>query len=550
MLTQAADLLVQVRTLNDLAYCPRRFGLERLEGQWADSPDTERGRDVHRRVDGGPAGTLPDPGDDPERPRVARSVDIGDPELGLVGVIDLVESGGGEAVPVEYKQGEVAPLPEGAWEPERVQVCAQGLLLRANGYRSDHGVIYFAASRRRVEVPFSEDLVARTLALLAEARRLLATRETPSPLVDSPKCPRCSLVGLCLPDETNLMLGLGDDVRPIVPARDDAIPLYVQTRGASVGRTQDEIVVRDRKDEVGRARIEETSQVVILGAASISTPLLATLAERGIPVALHSFGGWYYGSFVPAGGFGAALRAHQHRVAASPRRSLRLGRAFVHGKLRNQRVMLRRNGRDVPADALGRLAGLAREATRADSMDVLLGIEGMGARIYFEHFPRMIRADLPFQMDGRNRRPPRDPVNSLLSFAYACLVREITHLLIRVGLEPHVGFMHAIRPGKPALALDLMEEFRPLVADSAVLSAVNNGVVGAGDFDVRATGVSIKDGARSQFIRVLERRLDEMTTHPVFGTRLSMRRVIEVQARLLARHLAGELPRYVPYRTR
>jgi CRISPR-associated endonuclease Cas1/CRISPR-associated protein Cas4 len=542
--------LVPVRSLNDLAYCPRRYGLERIEGQWADSGDTEQGRNVHRRVDESSGVGLAPPEGDPERPRVARSLKLDDPGLGIVGVLDLVEVEGGEAVPIDYKKGSVPPVPEGAWEPERIQVCAQGLLLRAHGYRCNRGMLYFAESRRRVEVPFTEDLVTRTEALIVEARRLAESGEMPPPLVASPKCPRCSLVAICLPDETNQLLGRGEEVRPIVPCRDDAVPLYVQAWGASVGQDHEEIVVREKGVVKGRVRIEDTSQLVILGAASLSTPLLHTLAARNVPVALHSHGGWYCGSFVPAGGFGAALRACQHRIAASPRRSLKIARLFVYTKIRNQRLLLRRNARQLPRGVLRDLKDLAEQALKADSRDALFGIEGMAARAYFEQFNRMIKSDLPFRMDGRNRRPPLDPVNALLSFAYACLARELTHLLLRVGLEPHVGFMHGTRPGRPALALDLMEEFRPIVADSAVLTAINNGIVKEGDFLVRNTGVTMKDAPKRKFIQVIERRFDELATHPVFATRLSMRRIMEVQARLLARHLAGELPRYLPYRPR
>ena len=541
--------LVPARSLNDLAYCPRRFALERMEGQWADSADTEDGRNVHRRVDRPTREGLP-PAEDIDRPKVVRSVDLGDPTLGIIAKIDLVEAADGEVVPVEYKRGDAPDVLEGAWEPERVQVCAQVLLLRAHGYRCEHGVLYFAGSRTRVEVKITEELIARTLALVRQAQDMAEGGATPPPLVDSPKCPRCSLVGLCLPDETNALMGLTAEVRPIVPARDDALPLYVQTPGSSIGKTGDEIVVRTKDGEMGRARFVDTSQIVVLGAASLSTGLLAELAERGIPVGLHSSGGWYYGSFVPAGGFGAALRVAQHRVAGAPEGALRIAKRFVLGKLRNQRVLLRRNGVGVPAEALVRLAGLAADVPAAVTVEQLLGIEGMGARIYFEHFPLMLRKDLPFSMDGRNRRPPRDPVNALLSFAYACLTREVTHLLHRVGLDPHVGFMHVIRPGRPALALDLIEEFRPIIADSAVLTALNTGTVQADDFLIRSTGVSLKDGGRRRFIQVFERRLDELASHPTFKTRWSMRRTIEVQARLLARHLVGELPTYEPYRVR
>lgn len=544
------DDLVPARTLNDLAYCPRRFGIERMEGQWADSVDTEQGRNVHRRVDRPTREGLPEPDEDLDRPKVVRSLDLGDPALGIIAKIDLVEAEAGEVVPVEYKTGNAPNVPEGAWEPERVQVCAQVLLLRAHGYRCERAVLYFAGSRTRVDVQITDTLIATTHALVRQARSIAEGGMTPPPLVDSPKCPRCSLVSLCLPDETNAILGLSAEIRPIVPARDDSLPLYVQTPGASIGKTGDEIVVRVKDTEIGRARFFDTSQIVVLGAASLSTPLLAELAERGIPIGLHSSGGWYYGSFIPAGGFAAALRVAQHRTADSPAGSLAIAKRFVLGKLRNQRVLLRRNGRDVPRDALIRIAGFAADVHHATSTEQLLGIEGMGARIYFENFSLMLRKDLPFSMDGRNRRPPRDPVNALLSFAYACLTREVTHLLYRVGLDPHVGFMHAIRPGRPALALDLIEEFRPVIADSAVLTALNTATIQADDFLVRTTGVSLKDAGRRRFIQVFERRLDELATHPTFQTRWSMRRMIEVQARLLARHLAGEIPTYDPYRVR
>ena len=155
-----------------------------------------------------------------------------------------------------------------------------------------------------------------------------------------------------------------------------------------------------------------------------------------------------------------------------------------------------------------------------------------------------------FQLEGRNRRPPRDPVNALLSFAYAILLREVQVALTTVGLDAWVGFLHRPRPGKPALALDLMEEFRPLIADSAVINAINNEVVTESDFVIHPTGVALTDTGRRSFIRVLERRFDEEINHPVFDTRLSYRRILEVQARLLAKALTGELATYPTFQVR
>jgi len=537
--------------LNEVAYCPRLFALEWLNREWADSADTVEGRTVHRRVDAETRAGLPEP-DDADAPRVVRSVLLGDATLGIVARIDLVEAEGGVVVPVDYKKGAAPDVPEGAWEPERVQVCAQGLLLRAHGYSCDHGILWFAESRRRVEVCFDDALVARTLELRDVARAIATDGRLPPPLRDSPKCERCSLVGICLPDEHYALQEEGATVRPLYPARDDGMPLYARLQGGSLTKDGDEIVVRDRGKEVGRARIAETSRVAVLGNVTVTTPLLRELAWRDIPVAFHSHGGWFYGSFGPANGRNVMTRIAQHRAAADPARALAVARRFVHAKILNSRVLLRRNGEDVPDNTLLRLQELAADAARAESLETLLGIEGVSARFYFEQFSRMVKTGLraAFAMDGRNRRPPRDPVNALLSFAYACLVRELTVIVGQIGFDPYVGYLHQPRYGRPALSLDLMEEFRPIIADSVVINAINNEVVQLDDFIVRPTGVSLGDAARTRFVGVYERRMDELATHPTFGTRMSYRRILEVQARLLGKVLLGELPEYPEYRVR
>lgn len=548
-------LLLPARMLNEVAYCPRLFVLEWVHGEWADSADTVEGRAVHRRVDKPSRAGLPppeEPAADDGRPVPVRSVLLSDEALRLIARIDLVEADGSRVVPIDYKKGSPPDVPEGAWEPERVQVCAQALLLRAHGYTCTEGALWFAAARRRVVVPIEEPLITRTLALRDRALELARVGDLPPPLVDSPKCNGCSLVGICLPDEVNLLAGRGAEVRPLVAARDDGLPLYVRLQGGSVGKDHEEIVVREKGQESGRARIAETSRVAILGNASVSTPLLHALADADIPVAIHSYGGWFRGVFHAASGHNVYGRIAQHRVASDSSSALSIARSFVRSKIHNQRVYLRRNAEELPDEVLVRLKELGDDVERAGDTAVLMGVEGIAARFYFESFPRMIKGSLRerFRFDGRNRRPPRDPVNALLSFAYACLVRECTIVAHQVGLDPYVGFLHQPRPGRPALALDLMEEMRPVIADSAVLNALNNEVVGPDDFLVHPTGVALRDGARNRFITVFERRMDELATHPVFGTRLSYRRILELQARLLVRVLTGELPKYPEYRVR
>ena len=188
-------------------------------------------------------------------------------------------------------------------------------------------------------------------------------------------------------------------------------------------------------------------------------------------------------------------------------------------------------------------------------MDELLGIEGSAARIYFEHFGGMLKVEgegerLAFDFQQRNRRPPRDPVNALLSFAYSLLTKDLTIVCHSIGFDPFIGFYHQPRFGRPALALDLMEGFRPLVADSAVLSAVNTRMVTAGDFIRVGDAVALTPAGRKGFIRAYEQRIDTLVTHPLFGYRVSYRRVLEIQARPLARLVTGELTSYPGFETR
>lgn len=226
--------LIPARMLNAFAYCPRLFHLEWVQGEFARNEDTLAGAIVHRRVDQ-ESGELPAPAElSPDDRITARSVLLSSTELGIVARLDLLEGADGTVQPVDYKKG--APGPEGPREPELVQLCAQGLLLQASGYRCKTGVLYFATTKQRVVVTFDAELVGRTRQLLADA--LDASRRTvpPPPLVDSPKCPRCSLVGICLPDEVNFLRGMPlGEVRRLVPGRDEAGPVYVVEQGASVG---------------------------------------------------------------------------------------------------------------------------------------------------------------------------------------------------------------------------------------------------------------------------------------------------------------------------
>lgn len=551
--------LVPARMLNEHTYCPRLAYLEWVQGDFAENADTIDGQFQHRNVNV-ETGSLPDPDKPVEERLHARSVMLSAPTIGLIARMDLIEADGKKVTPVDYKRGRAPDTAEQAWEPERVQLCAQALILEENGYEVERGILYFVISKQRVEVPIDAELRARTLELLAELRASSEQPQAPPPLVDSPKCPRCSLVGICLPDETNLLRGLEDSarVRRLVPARDDALPLYVQSAGAKIGRSGAELVVETRDKEKHTVRITDTSHVVLFGAVQISTQAVQDLCDRNIPVVYLSSGGWFFGMTRGMDHKNVDLRRQQFAAAASTERSLQIARRLVGVKIRNSRTIIRRNASDPPTRTLQRLKELITTAEEATSLESLLGIEGTAARMYFEAYGEMLRPPkeegdptaMTFDFDGRNRRPPRDPVNSLLSLGYAMLAKDLTIALQAVGFDPYLGFYHQPRYGRPALALDVMEEFRPLIVDSVVLSAINTGAVKLPDFIRRGGAVTLTQAGRGKFIRAYERRMDEEITHPIFGYRISYRRTLEVQIRLLARFLTGEIDEYPPFATR
>ncbi len=546
--------LIPVRMVNEFVYCPRLAWLEWVAGEWADSSDTVDGRFRHRRIDR-PGGELPAA---PEEHAAihARSVTLGSEALGIVGKLDLVEGEGARVTPVDYKRGKRPHVEGGAWQPERVQLCAQGLLLREHGYEAGGGVLYFAASRERVPVDFDDALVADTHAAIAGLRVLAQAEAPPEPLADSPKCPRCSLVGICQPDEIAFLRRQEGTVRPLYVADSHALPLHVQAPRAWLRKEGECIVVEAEKEKIAEARLADVSQVVVYGGAGMTTPLLHELMSRSIPVTWLSYGGWLMGHTVSAGHHNVDVRTDQYRASFDAGKCLALARGLVAAKIRNCRTLARRNwrgeGAEAPAELLIALKEDAHHAERAASLETLLGIEGSAAARYFEHFGSLLKADDlgAFVFSERNRRPPRDPVNALLSFAYSMLSREWLTVLSAVGLDAYRGFYHQPRFARPALALDLMEPFRPLVADSAVIMAINNGEVGAKDFVHAAGGCALTDRGRRSFIAAFERRMSAEVTHPLFGYTVSYRRLLEVQARLLIRWLAGEISDYPNFITR
>lgn len=555
--------------LNEFVYCPRLFHLMHVEGRWEDNTFTLEGKEAHRRVDRRDQ-LLPDPRRTPERddgdepPAIARSVSLGSTLLGITAKLDLVETTGQTAIPVDTKRGQVPRNPERSWEPERVQLMAQALLLREHGYECTEGVLYFAGSRTRVPIPFTEELEQSTRQYIEQAVAASQSQLLPPPLEDSPKCNGCSLSGICLPDETLAIRShrepandgaepVAEAVRRLYPPRETALPLYVQEQGARVGKRGERLIITKGDTELATARLKDVSHLVLMGNIGISAQTTHLLCEEAVPIVHVSRGHWFYGVTQGITLRNAFDRAAQYQAAGDPERVLSFAKAVVLGKGANQRTLLGRNTRPRPDDVLREMSMLIRKVEGATQVEELLGWEGGIAARYFARFGEMLKPrdfDASWDFGARNRRPPRDPVNALLSFGYALLAKECTVALLAEGLDPWWGLYHQPRHGRPALALDLMEEFRPLVVDSAVITAVNTGMVTQASFERTAAACMLNAQGRKDFIRAYEGRLEQLVTHPLFDYRCSWRTVIRVQARLLSRWLRGDVPAYQAIRTR
>jgi CRISPR-associated protein Cas1 len=337
--------------------------------------------------------------------------------------------------------------------------------------------------------------------------------------------------------------------------------LYVTLPQAYLRLENDAVRVDLEREEKLRVPLHHLGTVVCMGSTLVSTALIHRLADDGKALVFLDDNGRFKARLEGPVSGNILLRQAQHRAAADATFTLRVACAVVAGKLRNSRYVLMRGARDASAPederALGRAAdaianALARAQTAPD-LDALRGIEGESARAYFEAFPHLVRADAraAFAPRGRSRRPPRDRMNALLSFLYAMLMNDCRSAVEVAGLDPQLGFLHAVRPGRAGLALDLMEEFRSIVADRLALTLVNRGQIKEGDFVIREGGaVNLESEARKLVVTAYQERKRDEVSHPLLAERLSLGIVPMVQARLLARTVRGETEGYVPYLAR
>jgi CRISP-associated protein Cas1 len=517
------------------AFCPRRAWLEAM-GETTDTHQVAVGTSAHAASDDPTA----------SRTRRLRAVEVASEGLGVVGRCDLVEvDDAGRAVVVEYKATPVRRRAE-VTEPMAVQLALQAEALREGGFDVAGAAVYFTEHQTQVPVPIGPAEVELARRHVRGTAEVLASGSAPEPLEDDPRCTRCSHAGVCLPDER----ALGEVQRRVLVADPDSQVLHLATPGARASIRAGRLRVEKKHELLASVPVERVLAVVAHGNVDISSGLVRELLWRRTPIVWCSgtgrVVGWATSGRTPNGG----PRVRQH--VASDTGHLGLAREFVAAKIGNQATLLRRHGSSVPT--VTALRGLQRQVGAASSLVDLFGIEGDAAARYFAQFETMlvarVREDQGLRFDTRTRRPARDPINAALNLCYGLLLADVIRAVVTCGLDPHAGFLHTSGRNKPALALDLCEEFRAPVADSVVIGAFNNGEVGASDFSMVTGSCRLRDAARSALISAYERRVMTQFKHPLFGYQVTWRRAMEIQARLVLGVVDGTQSSYKGIATR
>jgi len=509
-------------------FCPRRAWLE-VHGERTDTAQMAHGVAAHEQAHD----------EATSRRRRLHAVELCSQTLGIVGRCDTVEvDDDGSLTLVEHK---ATPVRRSArvTDAQRVQLALQALCLREAGHRVRAAEVYFSTLRRRVAVELDSELSDLAHSHVTATRSVLSSLTPPPPLEDDPRCGWCSHVGICLPDEH----------RQRVPARRIGVAdptgqvLHLSSPGARASLSRGQIKIRAAGQEQVEVPIGHVSGLIAHSNVDLSSALVRELLDRGVTIVWCTWSGRVVGWATGADGPNGDARALQHRLSEPV--CLRAARAMIAAKIRNQAALLRRH----LSPQREALRSLARQALAAPDASSLLGLEGRAAAIYFPALSDALNPDWA-RIERRSAHPAHDPVNAALNVAYSLLLADVLRAVVACGLDPHGGVLHSPIRNKPALALDLMEELRAPVADSAVLWAINNGEVRARDFRRDLDAFRMTPRGRRALIAAYERRATAELRHPHFGYRVTWRRAMEVQARLLLALVVGEAPSYRPIELR
>ncbi len=572
---------LSVHSLHALAYCERLFFLEEVERLRVADERVYAGRTLHVEI---------------ERDETDEVFNLSfeSETYGLIGKVDCIRKRDGEVIPYEHKRGRAARSVDKkaeTWASDRLQIIAYCLLVEENlGKTILEGRVRYHADNATVRVPIDDRARADFTTHLNRAKKLQTSIERPPVAANERLCVKCSLAPVCLPEEARLAERLvrtagasglvesePDDVSAIeettltnvrvsafesaipnpqsqilqlFPAIDDRQILHVLTNGAKVGRKGDQLEIWSPDTEEKQVYpVQEIGQVVIHGFAQITTQALRLCAERNLGVHWVGYGGRYMGAWTSGQG-SVQRRIRQYKALTDTDFCLALAKRLVEAKVKMQLGFLLRASRETGREiedvqtSISNIRKLLSPLHRSESVDSLRGFEGMVGASYFKALPHLVSEEAGDLMkpDGRNRRPPKDRCNALLSYGYALLLKDITNAILVVGLDPCLGFYHTPRSQAHPLALDLMEIFRVTLVDLPVIGSINRRQWDeTEDFQIAGKQVWLSESGRKKFIQIYERRKADQWKHPVIGYSLSYSRHLELEVRLLEKEWTDKL---------
>ncbi|UFP95950.1 type I-MYXAN CRISPR-associated endonuclease Cas4/Cas1 [Gloeobacter morelensis] len=541
---------IRVSSLHALSYCPRLYYFEEVEGLRVADEAVYAGRRLHVELEKSDEGSW-------------EELWLENESLGLRGRMDALRTRSGQVIPYEHKRGRCFRREDGTpdtWPSDRLQLLAYASLIEAErGITVVEGRVRYHEDNVTVRVPVDDQGRQQVRDAIRQARQLRRSAERP-PVTDNERlCARCSLAPVCLPEEARLVSKTAWEPIRLFPPDDERRILHVLESGTRVGKAGEQIKITHRDGRTEVVPVRQVSQVVLHGFAQISTQALRFCAAHEVGLHYVSGGGRYLGSLA-AGSGPVQRRIRQYRALVDSEFCLKLARKLVLCRGDMQRQILMRYSRkegtehDALKQAIQQMKALLAIVERADNPATLLGLEGNLAALYFQALPLTLVEGLPPELRfcGRNRRPPRDRVNALLSFGYALLLKDVMNGILTVGLEPAFGFYHQPRSSAPPLALDLMEIFRCLLVDLPILNSLNRQQWDvAADFTIAGEQVWLSDSGREKLIALYERRKTEQWKHPAIGYSLSYARIIELEVRLLEKEwMEGEAGLFAKLRLR
>ena len=530
---------LKVSALHALAYCHRLFYLEEVEELYTQDAAVFAGRRLHVELE-------------KKEDEDWEDLYLESLELGLRGRVDALRTRNGLTIPYEHKRGRSHRGENNepqAWESDKLQILAYACLIeKALGITVPEGRIRYHAENVLVHVPLDDDGRQWVQRAIEAARVLRSSTRRPPVTKNERLCSRCSLAPVCLPEEARL--AHDQEWKPIrlFPEDDERQIVHILEPGTRVGQTGEQLKISRRDHPPETIAIQQVQQVVLHSFSQISTQALHNCSDQGIGIHFISGGGRYMGSVDPRNG-SIQRRIRQYEALTQSEICLKLAQQLVHCRGQSQRKFLMRGKRGMNSASdrlqqqIKQMKAVLKQVPQTTSIPSLLGLEGNLAALYFEALRGLISEDVPpeLQFDGRNRRPPRDRFNALLSFGYALLLKDVMNAILTVGLEPALGFYHQPRSQAAPLALDLMEIFRVPLVDMPVVASINRGQWQVKeDFEVRGQQVWLNDSGRRKFVALYERRKGESWKHPVTSYSLTYRRLLELEVRLLEKEWSGE----------